>query len=200
MAQNASSEVFTLKVTLKGVQPPVWRRLLVPATCTLAKLHKAIQSSFGWEDCHLHLFLIRGEEFGSPDAEENDGASSERATLKKLDLRAKEKFRYEYDFGDCWEHDVTVEDRHVAVLPPKEPICIDGKGACPPEDCGGAWGYQDMLATLRDPSDPRYKEIKEWLDTDHWDAAAFDLDEVNDRMNKALARQWPRGLKKGSKD
>ena len=89
-----------------------------------------------------------------------------------------------------------MEEAWAAELPPKDPICIAGKRAGPPEDCGGAWGYQDMLVAFRDPGHPRHEEVKEWLDTDWWDAETFDLDAVNDRLNRAFAQQWPRGAKK----
>ena len=196
MVQLAPPAAYKLKVALKGIKPPIWRRLVVPATCSLAKLHQAIQVAFGWEDCHLHLFQIRGEEFGPPDSEEIDGAGSERVSLKRLELAEGETFRYEYDFGDCWEHVITVEEAWAAELPPKVPLCIAGKRACPPEDCGGAYGYQDMLVAFRDPAHPRHEEMKEWLDTEWWDAEAFDLEEVNERLKRAFAEQWPRGAKK----
>jgi len=193
MVQPAPPDVFKLKVALKGIKPPIWRLLVVPATCTLARLHRTIQVAFGWEDCHLHLFMIRGEAFGPPDS---DGASSERVILKKLDLKVKETFRYEYDFGDCWEHVITVEEAWAAELPPKDPICIGGKRSGPPEDCGGAWGYQDLLVAFRDPSHPRHEEMKEWLDTDCWDAETFDLDTVNECLTRTFAQQPPQGAKK----
>jgi hypothetical protein len=178
--------MLQLKVVLADIRPPIWRRVLVPASYSLAKLHQVIQAAFGWEDCHLHRFRIHGEDYGPPDLDADEAFRSERVTLGKLGLQAKTKFSYEYDFGDSWEHGITVE----AVLtadPSSAPVCLAGKRACPPEDCGGPWGYQDLLATIADPGHPEHESMKEWLGNDGWDAEAFHLDQVNDLLSQAFA-------------
>lgn len=186
MAQAASQQVLQLKVTLRGIRPPVWRRLRVPAHTTLAQLHEAIQIAFGWEDCHLHVFIVHGEEYGPQDPEAEMEVESEGISLARLELGPKAKIRYEYDFGDDWVHDITVEE----VLIPEEslavPMCLAGKRACPPEDCGGVGGYGDMLEALDDPADPRHEEFFEWL-RGGWDPEEFVLEDVNARLTARFA-------------
>jgi hypothetical protein len=181
-----------LKVTLKWSRPAIWRRVVVPADLTLDRLHHVIQIAMGWTNCHLHQFIGDGGRFDGGafrerdpdfDASDDDAASEEDHTVADLAPRSKSKFVYEYDFGDSWLHDVKVEK----VLAPdpafKHPVCLAGKNACPPEDCGGIGGYYDMLKSLADPKRPEHEEVKEWLGGD-WDAARFDVD----RINAALKR------------
>jgi len=185
MAKGANPEVLQLKIVLDEITPPIWRRVLVPMGFTLAKLHDVIQIAFGWEDSHLHLFKIHGRDYGPRDSDGDEETHSERINFAKLDLKAKTKFAYEYDFGDSWVHVITVEK----VLVPKEPltvpICLEGKRGCPPEDCGGAWGYQELLEALGDSEHPSHEEFKEWLDAD-WDSEAFHLDRVNAALEETF--------------
>ena len=183
-------EVIQLKVTLAEIEPPVWRRLRIPMDYTLARLHKVIQAAFGWKDSHLHRFRIHGEDYMPVDQENEPGTQDEKVTLKRVGLRLKAKFRYEYDFGDSWEHLILVEGLLLQEEPAKVPDCIGGQRACPPEDCGGAGGYQEMLDALRNPMDPRGEELRLWLGTRTWNAEAFDLDQVNEAIAKATG---PRG-------
>lgn len=184
MAQAASQNLH-LKVSLHGIRPPIWRRLLVPSTCTLAQLHAAIQAAFGWKDCHLHTFTIYGEDYGPRDPEGEVDVKSERITLAKLGLRLKEKFRYVYDFGDDWVHDITVEKVYVPATPLSVPVCLGGKRAGPPEDCGGIWGYENLLGALRDPGHPEHQQMKQWLGGD-WFPEVVDLDEVDARLDASF--------------
>ena len=185
MAQTASLEVLQLKIVLDQIVPAIWRRMLIPASFSLAKLHDAIQIAFGWDDSHLHVFTIHGRDFGPVDSEGDGNKRSERIALTKLKLIPKTKFRYEYDFGDSWIHEITVEK----VLAPKElvlvPVCIEGKRACPPEDCGGPWGYENMLEAAKDPKHPEHGEIMEWLGSD-WDPEAIQLDVVNASLEEVF--------------
>lgn len=169
---------FQLKVTLCGIRPPIWRRLLVPARHTLAQLHKAIQAAFGWEDDHLHVFIVFGEEYGPRDPEGEMEVRSERVALTRLGLEPKDKIRYEYDFGDDWVHDITVEKILAPTEPCTIPVCLAGKRSCPPEDCGGTGGYEELLEALDDADHPRHGEFLEWLEDD-WDPDWFSLDYVN---------------------
>lgn len=189
MPQPASPEALQLKVVLADVRPPIWRRLQVPSGFTLARLHRVIQLAFGWEDCHLHRFCIRDEEFGPEDPDFDGGIRSERVALRDLGLRARAKFSYEYDFGDGWEHGVTVEKVLVPESPLAAPVCLAGERACPPEDCGGPWGYQELLAAVADPGHPAHEDRTEWLGPGPWDAEAFDLDQVNGLLAVAFARR-----------
>ncbi len=117
MAKSVSIEAFQLKVKLLGFRPPIWRRVLVPESYDLAQLHRVIQEAFSWEDYHLHAFQIHGIDFGEPDPDGWSEYQSERITLAKLNLQPKTKFRYEYDFGDSWIHEITMEKVVVTEVP-----------------------------------------------------------------------------------
>jgi len=191
MTAATPQDVVHLKVSLRGITPPVWRRLLVPARTTLAQLHSAIQVAFGWENYHLHGFTVHGEEYGPQDPDGEMDVRSEGIALAKLGLKAKTKIRYEYDFGDCWVHDITVEKILVSEVPLVAPVCFGGKRACPPEDCGGGPGYEDMLEALDDPTHPRHEEFFEWLGGG-WDPEEFDLENVNARLTARFTPAKPR--------
>lgn len=181
---SASKNILSLKVTLRGVKPPVWRRLLVPGTMTLGDLHDAIQAAMGWHDCHLHAFDIGGEQFGDRGSVD-DVADKNRLTLNSLLRSDVVRFAYTYDFGDCWEHTIAFEKSEPAVEGEAYPVCTAGKRNCPPEDCGGVWGYQEFLAILADPTHPQYAEQREWIEED------FDPDEFNRELaNTVLAARF----------
>jgi len=171
-------QIYQLKVTLKEVKPPVWRRLLVASNISLSHLHHALQIAMGWTDSHLHQFVHGSMCYGEPDPDLQESGQDERKfRLDQLLKKEKDWLRYEYDFGDGWEHRVVLEK----VLPFEPsavlPACVDGKRACPPEDCGGPWGYEELLQTLSDPSDPEREEMLEWIGED-FDPEEFDLEEV----------------------
>ncbi len=179
--------VYQLKITLKGSKPPIWRRVQVANNTTLSKLHKIIQVAMGWWDSHLHQFIIHGENFGIPDPDfDFMEVTSERGTkLSGVISSEKDKFIYEYDFGDSWEHVILVEK----ILPPDPnisyPICLKGKRTCPPEDCGGIWGYNDFLEAIQDPDHPEHDDMLEWVGGE-FDSEAFSLDEVNSRLKNII--------------
>ena len=182
---------LSLKVTLRGIRPPIWRRLMVPAQMTLGDLHRAIQEAMGWENSHLHVFEIAGREYGDPDPEFRvDGAANEtRMTLAGVVKMGVNRFSYVYDFGDNWEHTVLIEKRPPAVTRTDDPLvlCVAGKRNCPPEDCGGIWGYQALVAILADPTDPRHNEWKEMYGDD-FDSEDFFPDIVNAGLAARLGR------------
>jgi hypothetical protein len=186
MPQAAPQEVLQLKVTLRGIRPPIWRRLLVPVRTTLAELHDTIQAAFGWENGHLHAFVVDGEEYGPRDPEGDLQVRSEKVTLAGLGLEPKDKFSYEYDFGDDWDHGVTVEKVLLSENRLPAPVCMGGKRACPPEDCGGTGGYEDLLEAMKDSTHPRHQEFAEWLDDD-WDPEGFSVDYVNACLSARFA-------------
>jgi hypothetical protein len=182
MATRSGGPVYQLKVTLKGVRPPIWRRLLVPGNVTLARLHRILQVAMGWEDYHLYRFEVGGASFGEPDPEfDDDMRSARRVHLKEVAPAAGSRLLYEYDFGDGWEHRIVVEK----ILPPQRgvhlPVCLAGKRACPPEDCGGVWGYADLLAALADPAHPEHEAMLRWVGGP-FDPEAFDLEAVNEAL------------------
>lgn len=170
-----------LKIELRRVTPLVWRRVLVPETVTLAKLHAVLQWTMGWTDSHLHEYEIARRRYGVPDAEwqaPGEVTDERRVRLKPLLEAGVRRFSYVYDFGDHWEHLVKVEH----LVSPKfgaPPIsCLAGENACPPEDVGGAPGYANLLAVLADPKHEEHEEMREWVG-DTFDPPAFDLAAVN---------------------
>jgi hypothetical protein len=171
-------EIYQLKATIVGTKPPVWRRLLVPKAITLFELHEVLQAAFGWWDCHLHEFEIDGARYGTDDGE-GWGPSPKSERRARLGRVAKEgtAFRYVYDFGDNWEHKLVVEKVIAAVPGATYPACTAGRRACPPEDCGGVWGYADFLAVIDDPSHPEHDSMLEWVggafDPNPFDAGDF---------------------------
>lgn len=178
--------VYQLKVSLKGIRPPIWRRIQVLGSTTLQELHFIVQAVMGWANAHLHQFTIDGIDYGQPVPDPIPGLDSDirnenTVTLAQVVTGEKFKFLYVYDFGDDWEHEILVEK--VLPLDPKVsyPVCLKGKRACPPEDCGGPWGYADFLAAIQDPSHPEHEEMLEWIDGS-FDPEAFDLDQSNQQL------------------
>ncbi|HVC59853.1 MAG TPA: plasmid pRiA4b ORF-3 family protein [Acetobacteraceae bacterium] len=182
MARKAATTgyIAKLKVTLIGLRPPVWRRLLVPANMTLRDLHDAIQTSMGWDDGHLHEFDIAGERFGNPGTTD-EVANEARLTLAGVRDRGVARFKYTYDFGDDWEHLVVIEGTVARVEGQHYPACIAGKRACPPEDCGGVHGYANLLEVTADPTHPDHKEMSEWLAED-FDPEEFSVADTDARL------------------
>jgi hypothetical protein len=160
----AHNVIVQIKVKLLGVtKPPVWRRVQLRADTRLDQLHEILQAALGWENYHLHAFSFGEEEFGPRDPELGlDFSDERRVTLGELtDLGAR--FRYTYDFGDSWEHEILVEDLLDPDPETHYPILVTAKGACPPEDCGGTWGYADLKEILADPGHDEHQERLEWL-------------------------------------
>jgi hypothetical protein len=166
----------SLKVTLRYTQPPIWRRLLMPATMTLGDLHAAIQTAMGWEDSHLHAFWVDGRQYGRRGSLD-DAADESRLTLDRLVKTGIDRFSYTYDFGDDWEHLIVIE-KGTPSEPVTYPICVAGKRKCPPDDCGGVPGYERLLEILDDPSHPDYAESVEWVD-EGFDPEEFDIKAAN---------------------
>ena len=187
---NGSEAAMQLKLSLRGVsKPPVWRRLLVPADIRIDRLHDVIQTSMGWTDTHLHVFSTAAGDYGVPDPEL--GFQNERnARLGQFLKQPGDRIQYAYDFGDGWEHDIVLE-KHLDPDPEAQiPACLAGKGACPPEDCGGSWGYADLKETLDDPRHADHADMLDWLGLDsaeNFDPAACDLVEINEVLGMTVA-------------
>lgn len=183
--KNKDDVIYQLKITLKHIRPPIWRRVLVPGSLTLSQLHGVIQTAMaGWYDSHLHEFEIDGAQYGLP-APPGDNwgmpvTNEAKVTLENV-LREKQKFLYTYDFGDDWQHEILVEKLLARDPTMNYPICLKGKRACPPEDCGGPWGYAELLEILANPHHPEYESRQEWLIAD-FDAEVFDLEAVNEAL------------------
>lgn len=188
MRLSPSGSVFQLKITLLGTAPSIWRRVLVDGSSTLDHVHEVIQAAFGWCNYHLHQFEVGEARYGVPDPDDDwDPPRDERRT--RLDAVADEgsSFRYVYDFGDDWRHQIVVEKILPASTDTSVPACVDGRRACPPEDCGGTGGYRDLLAILADPTHPEHDEQIEWVGRP-FDPELFDRDEfMSDLRNMRLA-------------
>lgn len=178
----AAAPRYQLKITLGGTKPPVWRRVIVPSTIRLDRLHDVIQGAMGWYDGHLHEFATPFGIYGEPDPDCGVEVMNERKfTLQDIAPHEKATFNYVYDFGDSWAHKVLVEK----VLPPDatamHAVCIAGKNACPPEDCGGIPGYYELLEIMKDPSHEEHERMVEWAGG-RIDPTAFSLDRHNARL------------------
>ena len=176
--------VYQIKVSLKGSKPPIWRRIQVTGETTLAQLHRILQRVMGWESYHLYRFVVGGIEYGDPGMlEEMEGEDARRVTLATLVRGEQDTFLYKYDFGDSWDHELLIEK----VLPfeagKRYPVCLTGKRACPPEDCGGIWGYAGFLDAIQDPQHPEHEEMVAWVGGE-FDPEAFDVDEVNRELQR----------------
>jgi hypothetical protein len=177
-------DIYQIKVTLLGTEPPIWRRLLVPATMTLARLHDALQMTMGWEDCHLHQYEIAGRRYGVPDPEMDFGNPTiNEKTVHLSDVLGStgDEGIYTYDFGDGWEHSIIVEKLMQSEPGTAYPVCTGGKLHCPPEDCGGVYGYHDFLEAIGDPDHERHEELLEWIGG-HFDPKAFSVEEINAKL------------------
>ncbi|MGA7965646.1 MAG: plasmid pRiA4b ORF-3 family protein [Gammaproteobacteria bacterium] len=171
--------VYQIKVVLRHIRPPIWRRLQVPADITLGELHDILQIAMGWEEAHLHQFIVNGECYGTLDSEFLTDLQDE-SRYRLSDLAGKGgRLAYEYDFGDGWMHELKIE-KTLAAEPGKHyPLCLAGERACPPEDCGGLPGYERLLAVLADPQHTEHEDMLDWIGDEAFDPEAFDPAAVN---------------------
>lgn len=197
--------IYQLKITLKDIKPPVWRRILFPANATFRDFHEAIQLSLGWTDSHLHDFSTEKDKYRGlyidgkiTDIETIDGidpwgdppADERKITLQERLKREGHHIAYTYDFGDTWEHDILLEKILPAEKGAEYPVCIAGKRACPPEDCGGIGGYYRLLEVLADPKSEEHADMLEWLgleSADEFDPEEFDVVTVNEMLRDGYA-------------
>jgi hypothetical protein len=193
VAAESAVPTYQLKIVLLGTEPSIWRTLQVPGQANLGWLHAVLQTAMGWTNSHLHHFLTADARYADLRRNEDPGFGDEgnrdeaQATLRQIAPKAGVQFGYEYDFGDSWEHEITVEK----ILPPASgttALCLDGARACPPEDCGGIRGYSDLLKALKNPKHPEHKSMKEWIGGG-FDPKAFDKAKSNLWLSKL---KWPR--------
>jgi hypothetical protein len=186
--QDTPNQVYQLKITLDSSKPPIWRRILVPAEASLASLHKMIQVVMGWSDAHLHQFIVDETYYGVPDdladgPDEGDLIDEASVSLQQLVTAPAFRFLYEYDFGDNWLHEILVEEIGSAEAGKSYPICLAGEKKTPPEDCGGIWGFYDLLEAVGDPDHPEHEEMLDWLGED-FNQDEFDLPALNQQLKK----------------
>ncbi len=178
-ATAAYGDSFQLHVTLSGIAPAVWRELRIPAALTLGQVHEVLQVAFGWQNSHLHDFLVGDVRLGMTDVEDELFVVDEHAAPLGAIAKVTGTFIYRYDFGDDWKHMIRVAgltvDRDGVVL------CTGGARACPPEDCGGPPGYMRMLEVLADPADEEHQEMKQWVGRG-FDPERFDVAKLNKRL------------------
>lgn len=173
-----------LRIELKGVKPSVWRCVLVPESITLGKLHVVLQTVMGWGGGHLHEYEVDGLRYGMKDPELDFGepvADERRMRLKTLIERGVRRLTYVYDFGDDWEHLIKIEDLVLPRTSTSSILCIAGANACPPDDVGGVWGYDEFRAAITDPQHEQHQEMTHWIGYP-FDPAAFDIEAVNQML------------------
>ncbi|PBC45299.1 plasmid pRiA4b ORF-3 family protein [Rhodococcus sp. ACPA1] len=193
--RNGQAPILQLRVDLRGAKPPIWRRLLVPGEITLRELHELLQVAFDWHSTHMYAFDTAYGLFGVPDPELGL-RSDTKVTLEQVATGPGTKLTYTYDFGDNWEHVITVEDSTPGADGATSPRCVGGRRKAPPEDCGGIWAYLELLEILADPAHAEHGERLDWLGIDRpgqHDPAHFDVDEINDTLT--ARRQNPRHQK-----
>jgi len=176
-------KIYQLKITLKDVKPPVWRRVEVPADIKLDKLGEIILRAMGWGGYHLTSFEFRGEEyFGDKEsAEDMGGMLASKAKLSQCLTSLNQKGAYTYDFGDDWRHEILLEKIFDPEKGVSYPRCTAGKRNCPPDDCGGPWGYEDFLKAIQNPKHPEHEDMLEWVGG-KFDPEEFDLEGVNEGL------------------
>lgn len=177
---------YQLRIALKDTKPPIWRRVLVPPSLPLDRLHEVVQVAMGWIDVHLHMFVKGRQTYAVPNPWGDDWTlpgmpktlDERKFRVDQVLKREKDWIGYQYDFGDHWEHRITLQK----ILPydpaVRLPACTAGRKRCPPEDCGGVWGYYENLKVMQDPDHPEYEETREWMGED-FDPDELDLDEIN---------------------
>jgi hypothetical protein len=180
-----AAPVYQLKITLAEVEPPIWRRIRARGDLRLDRLHTVFQRAMGWQSAHLHEWIVGGRRYGEPEPDEPHYEVQEesRLTLREAAPIEGARFEYLYDLGDNWTHEVVVEK----IGPPDpaflSPECLAGERACPPEDCGGAGGYDNFLEAIRDRRHPEHEDLLAWVGG-RFDPEALDLAAVNRRLRR----------------
>jgi len=158
------TDIFQIRITLLDVEPPVWRRVLAPATLPLKRLHDTIQAAMGWLDQHMYEFRIGDRRYGDPGLGEGLEFSDDRfIKLSSVVAKGVDRFLYTYDFGDGWQHEVVIEDLRPAEPGVDYPRLVDGARRCPPEDCGGLPGFMAFLEAITNPNHPEHADALEWF-------------------------------------
>jgi hypothetical protein len=184
-------DAFQIRAEMADIEPPVWRQIRVPVAISLATLHDVLQISFGWQNSHLHDFEVDKIRFGMADVEDELFSVDERAAPLGAVARVGSTFLYRYDFGDDWEHTITVE--RLIKDGARTMECSGGARACPPEDSGGASGYAALLEALADPQHEEHDDMRRWVGR-RFDPEKFDAVAVNRKL-ATLSRKVNRHLR-----
>lgn len=184
---DLSLPIYQLKISLQRIDPMIWRRVQMD-DCSLDELHEVIQTSMGWEGEHMHAFDVEGEQYAYfEDADPYEYHDSRKVRLSDLVEQRHTRFHYDYDFGDDWKHLIEIEKTLPAEEGVRYPRCVEGERACPPEDCGGPYGYPYFLEKIQDPKHEEHGEMLEWIG-EEFDPEKFDLDAVNKGLRDL--RRW----------
>ena len=180
---NKPEKIYRLEIWLMDIEPRIWRTFEVASNVRLDKLNMIIQDVMGWTNSHMHEFSAGGGvRYGKPypDCDDYNDEMLDESKAKLTDLvnRTKDRFMYEYDFGDGWSHMVELVEINKPQKGATYPVCLAGERSCPPEDCGGPWSYPELLKTLKNPDHEEHEELLEWVG-DEFDSEAFDLKEIN---------------------
>lgn len=187
--------LYLLKIQLLDIEPAILRRFVVPAGITLDRLHDVIQIVMGWTDSHLHEFAIGNKRYTEYPESKEDGLACGRYRLGDLIKQKGRTFRYLYDLGDGWEHELVLEEsRYFNPELRTELACLEGERSCPPEDVGGVHGYFEFLSVLKDPNHEEHESYMEWSGGS-FDSERFDLDSINWELMKYL--RWSRDRYRG---
>lgn len=181
------AKALTVRISLEGTKPSIWRRFIVRDDISLLELHEIIQPVMGWTNSHLFSFLINKTEYTDKETvnELGRGKNAEKVKVRSLKLKKGDTFKYVYDFGDEWAHKLKIESVSAPDPDIEYPICLAGARGCPPEDCGGPFGYKQLLKILDDPEHSEYEYMKEWTGP-FFDPEEFDVELTNDLLHAEL--------------
>ncbi len=194
------NDVFRLRVSLRDIEPPIWRLIDVPGSYSFWDLHVAIQDAMGWLDYHLHLFKSAPRKgpvvsIGIPDDELDDEIlPAWEVPISRYLTSPGDALEYDYDFGDDWSHEIELLEILAKDRGTKYPLCIDGAGACPPEDCGGVPGYYELLEALADLDHAEHEDMVEWLKghaKNYYPYDPDDFDRTAPHLAQVSGRSWP---------
>ena len=181
-------KLYQIKIQLVEITPSIWRRVVIPSDMLLSDFHKVIQSAMGWTNSHLHQF-VKDETYYLQKMQDDwtwdemNNVDYKRRKVSGLLKKENDVMIYEYDFGDSWEHIILLEKITENTRGQKMPVCLDGKRNCPPEDCGGTYGYEDLLNILADPKHEEHGNYLKWLGGE-FDPEYFSVDEVNKLLKR----------------
>lgn len=179
-------DIYRVHVSLQRIEPSIWRRIELSSQTTLKQLHRILQITMGWENYHLHEYIVDGRRYGTPDPAYDGTGEIIRETgvsLATVLPQPGAEILYVYDFGDYWQHDLQLEAVFLAESGIKYPRVLDGARSCPPEDCGGARGYADLLEILLDPTHEEFEHMREWAGP-RFNAEGFSVNASNERLQK----------------